>query len=173
MRYRLTVSGSMILIVALGLSFAALREANYVLLTIVSALTIVALTLAVLAAKFGGHAVSSFGFGAALFGWVAFVLAFGPWRIAYPPNDLDKPLRDFLPTHLMVSAVAERLAPIPDVMTTTVDEQIVTDERLASAIGIGHCLLSLWLGLVGGALAIALASRRRTPRGQPSAAPEE
>ncbi len=47
---RLTLSTSMVVIIALGVSLASLREANRLLLTVVSGTTVAALTLSVLIA---------------------------------------------------------------------------------------------------------------------------
>jgi MFS family permease len=168
MRYRLTLSGSMGLVVAVGLTIAALREPSLVTLTVVYGLTIAALTFAVLLARYGRREAASFGFGAGLFGWVAFVMAFGPWRIAYQPQDLDKRLSDFLPTHLLVVAISYHLYPPPDptTMTTSLDARVREYQRHSAMMGIGDCLVALWLGLIGGVIATAMAGWRRRARGR-------
>ena len=164
MPLRLTLSTSMVVIIALGLSLASLREANGPLLTAVSGTTVVALTLSVLIARYGQGRLASFGFGAALFGWVAFALAFGPWRIVYPGvlDTMERRLSDFLPAQILVQLIARRISPPPDpvAMSTTIDDQIVAEDRALAATGIAHCLVSVWLGVLGGALATAMAARR-------------
>jgi hypothetical protein len=168
MRYRPTLLGSMGLVVAVALTFAALREPSLVTLTVVYGLTIAALTFAVLVARYGRRDAASFGFGFSLLGWVAFVMAFGPWRIAFQPMNLERRLSDFLPTHLLVVAISYHLYPPPDPssMTTSLEGRVQEYQRHSAMMGIGDCLVALWLGLIGGVIATVMAARRRRARGR-------
>ena len=119
-------------------------------------------------ARYGRREAASFGFGAYLFGWFAFAAAFGPWRIAYQPHNLDQRLSDFLPTHLLVVAISYRLYPPPDpsTMTTPLEARIREYRRHSAMMGIGDCLVALWLGLIGGVIATVMAARRRRALGR-------
>jgi hypothetical protein len=70
-------------------------------------------------------------------------------------------LSDFLPTQIIVQSLVDRILPRSDplAMSTSIYDQIAAREQAAT--GIAHCLIAMWLGVLGGVLAMAMATRRQ------------
>ena len=68
---------------------------------------------------------------------------------------------------LLVVAISYRLYPPPDPasLTISLDARVLAYERHSAMMGIGDCLVSLWLGLIGGVIATGGRGRSGTSLG--------
>lgn len=157
MNFRFPIASLMIMVLFFGLGLAALRTPTEARASLVFTGTVFVL----LTATLGASVRRSWTWGGfALFGWASLALAFGPTEEATPaPRPLSTlTLEALLPT--IRPAAQDGYSTIRNV-TSVIGVSVAGKVVVAPVayLQIGHCLLSLLAGLVGGIAAHLLPDR--------------
>jgi hypothetical protein len=166
-RMRLTVRRTMIAVVVIAVGCAALRSSTYLWLRAVNTLVVGVLLVAPLAARYGRAADRAFWLGFAVFGWGYYSFACGPWDVWRTSDDGGNlPYTEVHPNLLSTDAVRFVVA-----RTTKLPEPIDIPqgslhspefvEKAVCAPWIGHLLVTLVIGWVGGTVSRHLHSSER------------
>jgi hypothetical protein len=189
-RLRFSIASLLFLVLFLGVSLAALREANDLWDSAVFTATLAILLVAVLLAVHRAKRARAFWLGFAVFGWVYLVAGLVPaiesrlpsskvlaWLDAKVRHSNDRATTDAFMLRLFSNqAVTQQevkaLAFIPATRAETTYEQLVVGRLLTGSGGttqnfirIGHALIALVLAWVGGRLSRFLYVSNRQPEG--------
>jgi hypothetical protein len=158
-RLHVSILRMMIAIAFLAVWFAALRSGSDLWFSTVYTLTIAALLVATLAARFRRGNEGAFWFGFAVFGWGFFVLDFGA-ALHSSGGFSGGGFRDKVNQDLLTSKAIAIVIPY---LRSQPDGFKVIDEFLANTIRVAHLMLTLVIAVIGGLIAFALRRRRRKP----------
>jgi hypothetical protein len=182
-RHRFPIAVLMAGVLFLALGLTVLRSGSFVWFRVFYAATLLALLLAIIAARYRPVREGAFWFGYAVFGWGYFLIGIGPWTewttrtITGQGEYLQVRANPLLPTQGLMEWIADYHAgnlrpPLTGKNVTVSREEFHAHAKALagyaevreSVIGIGH-LMSVWiLGAVGGGIAWVIA-RYRPPQG--------
>ena len=181
-RHRFPIAVLMAGVLFLALGLTVLRSGSFVWFRVSYAVTLLALLLAIIAARYRPGGEGAFWFGYAVFGWGYFLIGIGPWTewtttaIAgqgeylqpranplFPTQGLMEWLADYHAGHLRPPLTGKNVTVSREVFQAHAKALAGYAEVRASVIGIGH-LMSVWiLGAVGGGIAWVIARYRPPP----------
>jgi hypothetical protein len=156
MRFRISIRGLVALILLVGFGLAALRGASLGWATASILLAVVALATATLGAIVGRGTGRASWIGFAVFGWIYFLLHFGPaaeWKKGYGVAHFT--------TWTIDELVLPRIAPeLAEGLSIGGEEEFIRLRSGQSGSFVwtsSHALISILLGLLGAAIAPVLA----------------
>ena len=188
-RLHVSLAGLRGVVLASGISLAALRNASPTWAGVTLLLVLCLLTTSILGIAYRRRAARAWWLGFGLFGWGYFVLAFAPWPSGVRPDLPTTALLAYLhakisPPEIRVMGsfeladrvrsrelvVLDEIPRGPGVPLAAAEDQVVVVSSIdpAQFERVGHCLLALAAGLVGALLARRFqggAPARRTLRG--------
>lgn len=156
---RLTLAGQIGVIVVVAVGFAALRSGSLGWYRTIYSLTILALAVAALAARYRGP----FWRGFAVVGWGYFLLGMGPWFIRMEMGGPSVSLNHDLLTSVWIKQLSEHAIAVSDTMPATPEGMAIRAERIRRigyTTAIAHSLFSLLVATIGGIAAARLEARR-------------
>jgi hypothetical protein len=178
-RHRFPIAALMAGVVFLALGLAVLRSGSSASFRAFYAATLLALLLAIIAARYRPGGEGAFWFGFAVFGWGYFLIGIGPWsewgrttitghgeylqlraNPLLPTEGLIERLADYHAGHLRPPLTGKNVTVSPEVFRAHAKALAGYTEVRESVIGFGH-LISVWvLGAVGGWISWLIARYR-------------
>jgi hypothetical protein len=146
-----SIHALVLVVAAFAMAFAGLRTASKLWYNVLYTFTAFLLLTAVLAARYRRGYERAFWFGFAVFGWGFFLLGYKPWINAFEAldEDTDTPLNSKLLTTRVI------LLLLPHLRRAANDLGAI-DDITQTTIGIAHLLMTLFVGIAGGLIAVLL-----------------
>lgn len=158
---RVSLAGLTVLVLVVAVECAALASGTHSWFRWAYSLTVAALLLAAVAARYRG----SFWYGFAVVGWGYFLIGLGPWAAFIPNSPIaERKANGALLTSYWLDRVCHRLVvtplpPDPPESAGSVGPAYLTEQRRLNTVAIGHTALTLLFALGGGMVANAFAIR--------------
>lgn len=162
---RVSISGTLGVILFFGIIFAGLRSGSNDWFKPIYSLTFLTLVYAAIAARYRGP----FWYGFTVAGWTYFVIGFGPWINSSLPRAVNRNLV----SSVIVEFVSSRMARNDSLAWSIGPTMNWSQIRAANRDGIGHSTLTPLFAFAGGLVARAVASRRTSDQARSSIDPEE
>jgi hypothetical protein len=168
-RHRFPIAALMAGVVFLALGLAVLRSGSFACFRASYAVTLLALLLAIVAARYLPSGEGAFWFGFAVFGWGYFLIGIGPWtewnrtgitgqgaylqpraNPLFPTESLMEWVADYHAGHLRPPLTGKNVTVSPEVFQAHTKALADYTEVRESVIGIGHLMVVWIFGAVGG-----------------------